>query len=426
MANSILSQEATAAAVTTLSAPTITDPALAPGTSFSIDITVADVEDMFAFQFMLLFDPAVLMATSFSSYDPFTEEWPSEIGLDYVAVAYSIKFDDPDRLTTVDPEPILKIDFAVSAFGASLLVLNKSVLTRTTPLGAEIISHRAVDGYFTNLKVASSVDPQTSTGTIGDTFSVNITVAEVDEMWGYEFVLGYDPTVVNATGFASYPPFTRLVSSEINYTTGYVAVNYSAELGDPGLTTVDAEPIAKIDFIVNAVGKFLLDLGNSTIIDVNGVEILHALYDGDFTNIHDIAVTEVSATTAAVKLGKSVSINVTVTNEGDFNETFSVDVYLGEILVGSKTDVTLAVGATEIITVDGITSGVSTGSHPLKAEVILDGDVDTDDNMVSGGTVRLFGGAYGQVTLLYALAVGVGVCVSVVTVIYNLKSRKRD
>ncbi|NVL92824.1 MAG: hypothetical protein HWN71_07285, partial [Desulfobacterales bacterium] len=210
VANSILSEEATAAAVTTLSAPTITDPALAPGKSFSIDITVADIEDMFAFQLILVFDPAVLMATSFSSYDPFTEEWPSEIGLDYVAVAYSIKFDDPDRLTTVDPEPILKIDFAVSAFGASLLVLNKSILTRTTPLGAQIISHRAVDGYFTNLKVASSVNPQTSTGTIGDTFSVNITVAEVDEMWGYQFVLGYDPTVVNATGFASYAPFTSL------------------------------------------------------------------------------------------------------------------------------------------------------------------------------------------------------------------------
>lgn len=425
VANSILSQEAFAQVATTLSAPTVIDTALTPGTSFSIDITVANVEEMFAFQFVLIFDPAVLIATSFSSYDPFTSEWPSEIGPDYVSLAYSVQVGEPERLTTADPKPIVKIDFAVAAFGTSLLDLNNTMLTKTTPQGGEAISHRTVDGYFTNLRITSSVDPRTSTGAIGDTFSINITVVEVVEMWGYEFVLGYDPTIVNATGFASYDPFTRLVSSEINYTTGYVAMNYSAEFGDPGLTTVDPKPIARIDFIVDAVGSFPFDIYNSTIIDIYGVEISHALYDGYFTNVHDIAVTDVTASPTSVALGGSVSINVIATNEGDFNETFAVNVYYDQIIVGSEANVTLAVGETKTLTINGITTGVSKGSHIVRAEAILDGDVDQDDNMVSGGTVRIFAGAYGPVMLLYAIAVGVVVFVVVATVIFKLRGRKK-
>jgi len=39
---------------------------------------------------------------------------------------------------------------------------------------------------------------------------------------------------------------------------------------------------------------------------------------------HDIAVTNVTASPDTVKIGEPVSINVTVTNEGDYSETFNV------------------------------------------------------------------------------------------------------
>ena len=143
-----------AASVAVLAVPTLQDTSLGPMTMFSINITVADVEEMFAFQFMLNFDPYILMALSFSSYYPFTEQWPSEIGLDYVSVAFSAKAGQPDRLTTVDPEPIAKIDFVVLDYGRSILYLSNTELTKTTPSGAETFTHEVRHAFFGNIPPA--------------------------------------------------------------------------------------------------------------------------------------------------------------------------------------------------------------------------------------------------------------------------------
>jgi hypothetical protein len=52
------------------------------------------------------------------------------------------------------------------------------------------------------------VDPSAQTvGAVGDSFIVNVNVSGVSDLYGYEFQLLYDPTVMNGTGQPAEGPF---------------------------------------------------------------------------------------------------------------------------------------------------------------------------------------------------------------------------
>ncbi len=97
---------------------------------------------------------------------------------------------------------------------------------------------------------------------------------------------------------------------------------------------------------------------------------------------HDIAVTDVQAP-ASVVSGESISVYVTVANEGNANETFSVMLMdtPDNVTIGSES-VTLAAGASQIIIFNWNTSAASLGSHMLIAAAeIVSGENDTSDNV---------------------------------------------
>lgn len=133
---------------TTLSAPEVLQP-YDPLTIFSVDITVSSVETLYGFEFVLTFDPAVLMAIDYSAYYPFIEEWPSEIGFDYVSMAFAAGPDNPDGLS--GNALIATIDFVVLDYGWSALDLTETALSKITDLGAVAIYHVVSDGLFANI-----------------------------------------------------------------------------------------------------------------------------------------------------------------------------------------------------------------------------------------------------------------------------------
>jgi len=95
---------------------------------------------------------------------------------------------------------------------------------------------------------------------------------------------------------------------------------------------------------------------------------------------HDIAITDVTPSPTEVMVGETISINVTVVNEGIFIETFNVTVRYGENLVGTKTDVSLGVGATTTLNFTWDTAEVDPSDYRIIAEAIVDVDNDPDDN----------------------------------------------
>ena len=100
---------------------------------------------------------------------------------------------------------------------------------------------------------------------------------------------------------------------------------------------------------------------------------------GDEIDEHDVAVTSITAPPTVVK-GDVVGVDVTVANEGTYNETFTVTLTdeTDVSSIGSAT-VNLAAGGSTTITFDWNTTESSLGDHLLKGEAsVVDGETDTD------------------------------------------------
>lgn len=139
-----------------------------------------------------------------------------------------------------------------------------------------------------------SVDPTSiinpALGT-GSHFRVDLTVADVQQLAGFQFILNYDTTVLTAVDYGFYPPLDDPSPSEINDASGYVALSATLHIEDwesGGLTTVDPESIAWIEFIVDDVGISALDLhgpyNGSLLGNIDANPIPHEDVDGFFDN----------------------------------------------------------------------------------------------------------------------------------------------
>lgn len=121
----------------------------------------------------------------------------------------------------------------------------------------------------------------------GSTFVIDITIADVQSLWGYQFILSYSTEILTATDFGIYLPFENMILpwSRINDTEGNVYLAAYTYMGDlDGLTTIDPAPIAWIEFIVDDVGTSVLDVHDSLLSDPSGNPIPHEVVDGYFDN----------------------------------------------------------------------------------------------------------------------------------------------
>jgi hypothetical protein len=110
---------------------------------------------------------------------------------------------------------------------------------------------------------------------------------------------------------------------------------------------------------------------------------------------HDVAVIDVKPWKTVVGQGYTVKINVTVTNEGDFIETFALTAYADfalppgdEITIGTQTVGNLLVGETRTVTYIWDTTGVKKGNYKISAvaDTVL-GETHIADNTFIDGRV---------------------------------------
>ncbi len=105
--------------------------------------------------------------------------------------------------------------------------------------------------------------------------------------------------------------------------------------------------------------------------------------------IHDVAVVSVTALPSAVTVGANVSISVTVVNEGDFLETFSVTVYANETAIATK-PVALSRGNSTALTFEWNTTDFPLGTYVIFANAsVVEGETDITDNKYIDGTVTV-------------------------------------
>ena len=277
--------------------------------------------------------------------------------------------------------------------------------------------------------------PEVRDVTSPNEFLINISVTDAPDSFGWEISLSWDPALLELVTVDEgdflhrwdVDPFTGDLVPKYETLFAYSSL-YDANLEGEVLVTASLKyavtPWASGDgwlctlgFRVEAVGSSVLNLFDTWLGDYMLMGSPHPTYypnqDGFFSNtlFHNIAVTDVTRARAA----ELVTINVTVTNEGNYTETsatFNVSVYADvtvyeptydptlvkiiknttvvgdEIVVGTKTiPAPLAIGATTTLTFTWDTTGITGGDYTISAEV--KGDDDTRDNLFIGGAVEI-------------------------------------
>jgi hypothetical protein len=125
---------------------------------------------------------------------------------------------------------------------------------------------------------------------------------------------------------------------------------------------------------------------------------------------HDIAVVGVEVSPKTVTKGDIIIIKVTVKNEGDFSENFSLTIFYDETIIETRKVSSLGAGQEKLISFSWNTSNVNAGVYTIKAEASqVDGEKDLADNVFVDGTVEIVeGGEYRPPWPLWLLSFIIG------------------
>lgn len=222
-----------------------------------------------------------------------------------------------------------------------------------------------------------SLEPQICWGVLGQNFTVDINIYNVVDLYGWEFRLNWNATILDVVQVLEGPFLKNIGStyftSKVNNSFGYIIVDCTLLGNVPGVNGNGT--LAAIKFYVETIGECPLDLYGATLVNSSEQPIEHTTVDGYYyTSIHDVAIIDLSAS--------QTQVNVTAENQGTHMETFNVSVYytrLFDPLVGTQT-ITLNKGDAATLTFTW--APPSPGRYEIRAEAsVLLEESDTSDNV---------------------------------------------
>lgn len=187
-----------------------------------------------------------------------------------------------------------------------------------------------------------------------ETFTINITVTDVTNLYGWEIKLYFENWILNCTG-ASEGPFLKTAGStffnntiENNYNSTHGRVKaFCTLLGEiPGVNGTGV--LLSVAFKTFRLGITILDITESVLADINGNTMPHTAVDGAVEvvePIHDVAIKNVTVASNIIVSGQTLELNVTASNAGNKTETFYVAAYANETLIANQTVSSLPPGA---------------------------------------------------------------------------------
>ena len=242
------------------------------------------------------------------------------------------------------------------------------------------------------------VDPQFTSVDIGESFSINISIADVTDLSGWEFKLYYQNDILAIAG-ANEGPFLKQGG-----TTSFFIVdlnnNYNATHGRVWLTCVllgavvgvtGNGALATVDFQGIGAGNSTLHLTDSVLGDSEANAISHTTDDGEvqIIGLSDIAVTNVTPSKTIVGQSYLMKINVTLENQGDNTTTFNVTTYANTTIINTLTNIALTAGNSITVTfLWDNTTDFAKGNYTISAYAWpVPGEGDTTDNTLVDGWV---------------------------------------
>jgi PKD repeat protein len=343
--------------------PMIDDPSIGAGDTFTININIANAENLYGWQIQMSFSPEVVNTTTASIHQgsflsdfgltTFLPEVDNANGTLIVYCGFSPPY--PTEGGAWGDGGLASITFkAKTANGATLLQFIERTKLKTLVSGVvvDILNFETADGGFDNRPIGQNALPIAS-------FSVQ--------------PLAEDRGVVNFNASASYDPDTWLMSYHWDYGDGS---------SDIYIRGANLTAFTSHNYTQNGVYPVTLtakDYDNATATDSRTL-----------TDLYDVAIVEVRSFQVAVMPGTPVSIDVTAANNGDFLETFNVSVYSNQDPIGKQTVTNLTPKTQTVLHFTWDTAGTSLGNYVLKANATtVLGETNTANNEYIDGQVTI-------------------------------------
>jgi len=132
------------------------------------------------------------------------------------------------------------------------------------------------------------VNPSMSMAGVGQNFTININISGVVDLYGWEFKLRWNSTLLDAVNviegsFLKQGDNTLFITPTVNNIEGYLRLDCTL-LGDiPGVSGNGT--LATIEFTVKAAGECALDLYDTALVSSFEQPITHTITDGHFNAI---------------------------------------------------------------------------------------------------------------------------------------------
>jgi hypothetical protein len=238
----------------------------------------------------------------------------------------------------------------------------------------------------------AAVSPSSITVSVGQSFSVDIDISSVSDLYGWEFYLGWNSSLLSFVG-VNEGPFLKsggntFFTYYLNTTGEHVVVDCTLE-GEISGVSGDGV-LATVTLNTTNVGECPLNLYDVSLISSSEQQIPSKGISGYgyFTSqqLHDVVVAQVTASPTTLIAGGIVNINVTVQDEGAFAEVFNVTANANSQAIGQQ-PAALDIGSSATLTFTWNTSNSEKGEYNISASFSLhSGEVNAGNSTGTANT----------------------------------------
>jgi len=376
----------------------IVNPTLEPCSEFNVTIDIINATDVYSWELTVFYFNDILNATEISEGDfmksqgttAFSYEAINDYNATHGMIKLNCSFTEP--ISVSGDGTLAQIKFHVVGEGNTPIKITQS---KIYDVALTELPHETRDGYFNNILIgelrvepSEIIDPSLVPCS---SFNINITLNNVEGLKTCEFNLTYNPTVLSIDSWARLPVLGQLPTYALflDDEAGFLWIRLTYP--EP-ISTYTPIPLIAITYHIKELGQSPLNLTESKLKDAAGADIIHETYSGFFATItRDIAIINVTPSYTWVYQGWLVQINITVRNEGDINETFTIKGLINETLIDTIIIENLPPNTETTVKIIWDTTEAQPNFNYTVSAIVdpLPYETDTSDNQLIDGTVTV-------------------------------------
>jgi hypothetical protein len=240
--------------------------------------------------------------------------------------------------------------------------------------------------------------PELSDTHVGLTFTVSVKITDPEDLFGFDFQLHWNSTLVDYVSHSVYMPVedywwgvlyspVTVIGDDVNETAG---THWMAAKSTSATPFERDGTVFNMTFQAIGNGTCYFEILSSNLTKNDDSPIVHKIVDGMVEiapGIHDMAITDASPTGTVIGQGQMAQITVTLANEGTFPETFNVTAYANGTAIDT-TQISLSALNSTLVTLGWDTTGWTKGNYSISVNVtIVAGETDTLDNAMIDGYI---------------------------------------